>query len=189
MVSSFGRIKSIPFTGPGQRNHERLRHFSKSRYGYFHLNLKLRGVSQTLYVHRLVALAFVPNPNGEKTVNHIDGVKTNNRPENLEWASSTENNLHACRVLRKRVKPVVGTCMTTGSVRRYPSIKAAHDDGFNRCCVTKCITGGASSHAGFTWQYDKPTESGASDAERKEDDEALQRRHDQERQEYFNDEQ
>ena len=163
MVSSHGRVKSIPFKGPGQRNHERMRHFSTSRYGYFHLNLKRLGVSKTHFVHRLVAQAFVPNPNGEKTVNHIDGVKKNNRPENLEWASSAENNLHACRVLMKGVKPVSGTCLTTGLVKTYNSMTEAHEDGFNRSCISKCLAGDVDSHAGYRWARTQPTESGASE--------------------------
>jgi hypothetical protein len=46
-------------------------------------------------VHRLVASAFIPNPNGLKIVNHKDGVKTNSSDQNLEWCTYTENNDHA----------------------------------------------------------------------------------------------
>ena len=47
------------------------------------------------YVHRLVAKFFIPNPNGYSEVNHIDGDKTNNKVENLEWCSRSQNNRHA----------------------------------------------------------------------------------------------
>lgn len=59
--------------------------------------------SKTLYVHRLVATTFIPNPYNKKTVNHIDGNKLNNNINNLEWATQSENNIHAIRKLNKKV--------------------------------------------------------------------------------------
>ena len=61
------------------------------RYGYYQINLQVNGKKVTKKVHRLVALAFIPNPNNLPTVNHIDGDRTNNRVDNLEWMSIQEN--------------------------------------------------------------------------------------------------
>lgn len=70
--------------------------------GYLIVTLTLRGIKKQLLVHRLVALHFLVNPYEHPLVNHKDGIKTNNRLNNLEWASSEENAQHALKTgLRK----------------------------------------------------------------------------------------
>lgn len=66
---------------------------------YRAVSLSSGGARIKFLVHRLVAEAFIPNPEGKAQVNHKDGNPTNNAAENLEWSTNSENNLHAYRVL------------------------------------------------------------------------------------------
>ena len=63
--------------------------------GYEKVVLTKNGVRKTYLVHRLVATAFLPNPDNKATVNHIDGNKRNNNVNNLEWATYREQKLHS----------------------------------------------------------------------------------------------
>lgn len=96
-VSNFGRVKRLSYTKyykDGYRKRkfpERIFNMSIDRDGYFHVELQGLGGRA---VHRLVAAAFVPNPDNKPCVNHIDGNKQNNVPSNLEWVTSAENTKH-----------------------------------------------------------------------------------------------
>ncbi len=70
---------------------------SIDKYGYKKVVLTKNGKRKTYTVHRLVAMAFIPNPYSKKTVNHIDGNKLNNCVDNLEWATSKEQKEHAIK--------------------------------------------------------------------------------------------
>jgi hypothetical protein len=65
------------------------------RYGYQIVTLWVNGKALTRKVHRLVAIAFIENPLGLPTVNHLNGIKTDNNVSNLEWATVADNHHHA----------------------------------------------------------------------------------------------
>lgn len=71
---------------------------AKNNHGYILASLFRNGFNKTIAVHRLVAIAFIPNPNNLEFVNHINGIKCDNRVENLEWCSRIENAEHAKRM-------------------------------------------------------------------------------------------
>jgi hypothetical protein len=81
------------------RNNEKVIKQS-DRGGYRSVNLSIDGVIKGYRVHRLVAMVYIENPLSKKFVNHLNGVKHDNRVENLEWCTNQENTLHAYQVLK-----------------------------------------------------------------------------------------
>ena len=95
-VSSHGRVKSVERISPqGHRLRERIRKPYIDRYGYPAVNLCKNGIVKNIPVHRLVCTAWHENEDSLPTINHIDGDKKNNAPDNLEWASHSQNIQHA----------------------------------------------------------------------------------------------
>jgi hypothetical protein len=96
-VSSLGRVRRVSHVRNGPPPPRYLRSSLQDR-GYFTVGLRVKGRQKVLQVHALVAAAFLgPRPEGLQ-VNHIDGVKTNNRAENLEYVTHKENAQHAARM-------------------------------------------------------------------------------------------
>lgn len=121
-VSNLGRIKSLNRIGRrGQLLPGKLKKPTGNRY--LGTTLELDGKTYNKLVHRLVAEAFIPNPDSLPEVNHIDGDITNNKVENLEWCTASANHAHGVShrksySYRKQVK-----CLETGEI--FASISAA----------------------------------------------------------------
>ena len=101
-------------------------------------------------VHRMVAETWLDNPNHHRDVNHINGDKSDNRVENLEWVTHSENMRHAVRTGLINQTPVRN--VETGEV--YESIsECARQIGGNPGCIVHCLSGRRSTHLGYHFEY------------------------------------
>lgn len=99
-VSSFGRVKSLEREWYDNGGYvrcvtEKMLTQTIDDKGYYRVKICNKKFQKNISVHRLVCAAFHQNPENKKTVNHMDGVKTNNAASNLEWATYKENSVHA----------------------------------------------------------------------------------------------
>jgi hypothetical protein len=102
-ISSFGRLRSKPFLKRGCGRSGPFTFWTKERIlkpslnadGYVIFRLQRDGVRESEGIHRLVAIAFLPNPDNLPEVNHKDSVRSNNHADNLEWVTSQQNARHA----------------------------------------------------------------------------------------------
>lgn len=143
----------------------------KRKNGYMQVALG----SNTYFVHRLVAQAFIPNPNNLPQINHKNEVKDDNRVENLEWCSPTYQNRYGSRTKRQmetlrltcaknqrrervRKKPVIRTSFdreTSGStVEVYESVaEASRQVGLSYATIRQCCLGELRTAGGAYWNY------------------------------------
>ena len=104
--SSFGRIKTVEryiteINGKKRIRKEIIRKQCLCKNGYYYITLNVNMKIKQISVHRIVASTFLPLIMNKNVVNHKNGIKTDNRIENLEWCNKSENELHAYRVLGK----------------------------------------------------------------------------------------
>lgn len=152
-VSNLGRVKSLHY---GKTNTERVLVSKTLGYGYRGVKLYSSPRHPTsCYIHRLVALAFLPNPNNLPQVNHRDENKSNNAVSNLEWCSAESNVNYGTareRAARKVAKPVVQ--MKNGQiVRIWKSCTETKEFGFVPTKITQCCRGSKKTHHGYEWRY------------------------------------
>ena len=160
-VSDLGRVKSLNYNHTGT---EKILKPRKDTRGYLQVDLCKDGHVKKLKVHRLVAEAFIPNPNNLATVNHKDEVKTNNVASNLEWMSQKDNinyGTHNKRMAEAKInhpslsKKVQMFDNKTGELlATFPSTcEAERVTGIDHSHISKCCKGKYKSAGGYVWKY------------------------------------
>lgn len=126
----------------------------KDRSGYLAVTLCKDGTRKNYNIHRLVADAYLPNPNNLPQVNHKDENKTHNYINNLEWCDSTYNVNYGTRnkrVSRARSKTVI--CVETNIVY-YSPVEVEQTLGIGASSIRKCCRGKLHTAGGYHWRYD-----------------------------------
>ena len=169
-VSNLGNVRSIERYANNSRNNGVRKLASKilkpalGKSGYLLVSFCVDNVKSSQNVHRLIARAFIPNEANKPQVNHKDGNKQNNKLENLEWVTASENGLHSYRVLgnvaknrpafgmaNPKVKPVIATNLETGKQILIAGTRQKKTLGFTQTCVDKAIREGK-PYKGWTFQ-------------------------------------
>lgn len=149
-VSNLGNVKSL---GNDKTRKEKILKPNKLKNNYLQVVLCKEGKRKYHLIHRLVAEAFIPNPQNLVQINHRDEDKTNNTISNLEWCTAKYNNnygTHNQRSALSRSKPVI--CLETGKI--YSSLSEVYKQlGFTQGNISQCCNGKLKTAYGFHWQY------------------------------------
>lgn len=179
-ISSLGRVKSLNYKGTGK---EKILKNTEHSNGYLIVGLAKNGKYKLFYVHKLVAEAFIPNPEGKPCIDHINTIKNDNRIENLRWVTHEENSNNS--LTKKKMsenhkeqtgennhmygrigennpksKLIVQINPNTNEVlNTYSGIsEAARQTRFSRsnisaCCNNKYLRPGNNIYKGFKWMF------------------------------------
>lgn len=168
-ISDRGRIKSYAQDTKSGKIHDGF----ETKKGYKSVCLYKDKTAKRIPVHRLVAQAFIPNPNNLPQVNHIDEDKHNNSVENLEWCDNDYNAHYGNHF--KNIAMANRCCETTsvkvysvskdGSVEHFDSIgEAERQTGLSHCNIVRTLKGRTHHCGEREWYYEPPTTTERTDA-------------------------
>lgn len=175
-VSNLGRVRSLnrvvrhsrglPYMKTVRGRIMSIDHLSRE---YRRINLCVNNVRKSFFIHRLVASSFIENNDGLPEVNHLNGIKTDNRATNLEWCTSSDNSKHAIRIgLQKPTRPWRGkmgilnpsskpVLQLTKQGRRIAEYASAHEamraTGIDFSFIAMCCRGKCKTAKGYIWKY------------------------------------
>lgn len=146
-ISNQGRVKSLKF------GREKIRKSIKQKSGYFLVQLHDNGKREHKLVHRLVAQAFIPNPQKLPEVNHKDEDKSNNSVENLEWCDRKYNANYGTVTIRHSKRVVQIDPQTSDVVHEWASTAECGRNGYSSGAISECCNGKRKIHKGYVWKY------------------------------------
>lgn len=158
-VSNWGRVKSLNYNHTGK---ERILKLTKGSSGYLQAQLCKNNKIKLCRVHRLVAQAFLENPDNLPEVNHKNEIKTDNRIENLEFCDRKYNVNYGTAIQRKSEKQINGKCsksvyqytLNGEFVAEYPSIREVERQlGFKQPNISYCCNGKYKQAYCYKWSY------------------------------------
>lgn len=175
-ISNLGNVKSLDRKVNAKNNKKRLIKgtFLKLRFNnrnYNIVSLYKNNIQEVRFIHRLVAETFIPNPENKPEVNHIDGDKQNNKIDNLEWCTRTENNKHAWKTGLNKVsdnqkkaaaqsakkrfsKKIIQYDLKGNFIKEWDSMSEAQrqlniwHESIGKCCKGEIKTSGK-----YIWRY------------------------------------
>ena len=175
-ISNYGRVKSLErfyYLGNNKiKTKEKILKISKNSHGYSHIQLSKK-TPKTMCTHTLVANHFIINVENKPTINHIDGNKQNNRVDNLEWATHSEQEFHAYKNnLRYKKfgsknsmygkkgenhhlsKPLVQKDLCGNIIKKWEnSYEVVRILGYTQSGVSACCRGKTKTYKGYVWEY------------------------------------
>lgn len=127
-----------------------------NKSGYLRVGLYEHNKRKNLFLHRIVATAFIDNPEGKPCVNHIDENKANNDLSNLEWCTVKENIIHGTRTKRiaeKLFKKVIQLDLNDNILNEFESmVQAEQETGVSISNISSCCAGRRKSSGGYKWR-------------------------------------
>lgn len=163
-ISNLGRVRGLDRYSNNYSNYLTGKTNKRKIYGriltnkkgkYLFVMLSKNGRYKTKSIHRLIAEAFIENPNNYNCVNHIDGNKYNNSINNLEWCTTSENNTHAYRNgLNKRNKEVLQYDKKGKLIKKWNSVRQAGKElGISFTQIGACARGELPHAHNYIWKY------------------------------------
>ena len=167
-INQFGEIRTLK-DSPKLKKYDVLKPQISKRNGYVYQMLYKNGKEKLLRVHRLVAMAFLPNPNNLPQVNHKDGNKQNNSVDNLEWCEQSDNMKHAYKnglqiPSENQRKAIINTnklkqkkvCQIKDGevINTFSGIsEASRQTKISISCISRCCNLKRKSTNGYEWRF------------------------------------